>query len=188
LRGFRVTAPGGHSASVDLRLSDASATPGSETVRLTLSGGVYGLAGRAELSARVQADGPDWIVQVTDQRGLGTSAYIKHTQGRRWFSWLRGCTRMWDLEHELEHSLHGSSQETQERNLSATLPGRVSELMVREGELVLAGAPVLVLEAMKLYHTLVAPLTGRVSRLHVKAGEIVAHGQLLVELEPQGAN
>jgi 3-methylcrotonyl-CoA carboxylase alpha subunit len=188
LRGFRVTAPGGHSASVDLRLSDASATPGSETVRLTLCGGAYGLAGRAELSARVQADGPDWIVQITDQRGLGTSAYIKHTQGRRWFSWLRGCTRMWDLEHELEHSLHGSSQETQERNLSATLPGRVSELMVREGELVLAGAPVLVLEAMKLYHTLVAPLTGRVSRLHVKAGEIVAHGQLLVELEPQGAN
>ncbi len=192
LHGFRLTAPGGQLASVDLRVSDVSAALGSETVRLTLAAGAYGLAGMAGLSATVQADGPNRIVQVTDQHGAGASVHIKHTQGRRWFSWLRGRTQLWDLEHELEHSLHGSSQASPERNLSAALPGRVSELMVREGEQILAGAPVLVLEAMKLYHTLVAPLSGRINRVHVKAGDIVAHGQLLVELEaqtqPQGAN
>jgi 3-methylcrotonyl-CoA carboxylase alpha subunit len=185
LRGFRITAPGGQLASVNLRLSDVSAALGGETVRLTISDDVYRLVGRASLSATVQVDGPGWIVQVAGQHGADGAVHIKHTQGRRWFSWLQGRSLVWDLEHELEHSLHGSSQSSQERSLSATLPGRVSEIMVQEGEQIEAGAPVLVMEAMKLYHTLVAPLTGRVSRLHVTAGDIVAHGQLLVELEPQ---
>jgi len=185
LRGFRVTARGGPLASVDLRLCDVSAAPDSETVRLTLSDGAYALAGRAGLSARVQMDGAAWVAQITDQHGLDTAVHIKHTHGRRWFSWLQGRSVVWDAEHELEHSLHGSIQLSQERNLSATLPGRVSELLVREGEQIKAGAPLLILEAMKLYHTLAAPVTGHVGRVHVKAGDIVAHGQLLVELEPQ---
>ena len=184
LRGFRVTAAGGRPACADLRLSDVSAAAGSEAVRLLISGDVYRLAGVPELCAAVQVCGADRVVQITGAQGVST-VHVRHTQAQRWFSWLQGRSQVWDLEQELEHSLHGGSVESLERSLSATLPGRVSELMVREGDRVVAGAPVLVMEAMKLYHTLVAPLTGRVSRLHVKAGEIVAHGQLLVELEPQ---
>ena len=78
--------------------------------------------------------------------------------------------------------------ENQQDQLSATLPGRISEVMVREGDKVIAGDPVLTLEAMKIYHALAAPLTGRVRELHVKVGDIVGQGQPLVEIEPAPEN
>jgi 3-methylcrotonyl-CoA carboxylase alpha subunit len=184
LRGFRVTAAGGRLATVELRVSDVSAAVGGEAVRLLISGDAYRLAGVPDLWATVQVRGSDRVVQITGVHGLST-VHVRHSQAQRWFSWLRGRSQLWAVEHELEHSLHGQSQESQDRSLSATLPGRVSEVMVRAGDQIVAGAPVLVLEAMKLYHTLLAPLTGRVGGVHVKAGDIVAHGQLLVEIEAQ---
>ena len=59
--------------------------------------------------------------------------------------------------------------------------------MLHVGQKVLAGDPVLTLEAMKLYHTLSAPLSGTVQKVHVGVGDIVSHGQLLVDFEPETA-
>jgi biotin carboxyl carrier protein len=60
--------------------------------------------------------------------------------------------------------------------------------MLQVGQRVVAGDPVLTLEAMKLYHSLTAPLTGLVQSIHVTVGDIVSHGQLLVEFEPEVAD
>ena len=95
---------------------------------------------------------------------------------------------VWSVEHELEHCLHAGSEESQAEHLSATLPGRISEIALQEGQQVTAGDTVLTLEAMKLYHSLAAPLTGQIRKVHVKVGDIVAHGQLLVEFEPQAVD
>ena len=45
------------------------------------------------------------------------------------------------------------------------------------------GNPLLVLEAMKMEHTIVAPRTGKVVRFHVAAGDQVSEGAELVEFE-----
>ena len=45
------------------------------------------------------------------------------------------------------------------------------------------GTPLLVLEAMKMEHTIVAPRKGKVIRFHVAAGDQVADGAELVEFE-----
>ena len=94
---------------------------------------------------------------------------------------------VWDIQHELVHSMQSDDQACQETNLSATLPGRISEVVLQVGQRVTAGDSVLTLEAMKLYHTLTAPLTGVVQKIHVQVGDIVSHGQLLVEFEPEVA-
>jgi acetyl/propionyl-CoA carboxylase alpha subunit len=170
---------------INLRLTDVSAAFGSEALGLLMAGDHYYLPSEPELFARVQPRSHGWRVQITGPVGLDVTFHIRHAEGQAWFSWAQGRSMLWEVEHELEHSLHVSSEATQDQNLSATLPGRIAEVMVSEGQLVAAGEPVLIMEAMKLYHTLAAPLTGRIGRVHVGQDDIVAHGQLLLEMESE---
>lgn len=66
---------------------------------------------------------------------------------------------------------------------AAEMPGKVVRVNVAEGDAVEAGAPLLILEAMKMETEIAANLSGRVSRVAVAAGDTVAVGDLLVELE-----
>lgn len=184
LRGFRLTTPSGHGAGVDLRLCDASSASGSHALRLFCTDDGYGLSTSSPLRAKVQVDIDGCIVSLTEDGIDCVTFHVRHTAHQRWFSWAQGHSMVWSIEHELEHSLHAGSEESQAEHLSATLPGRISEIMTQDGQLVIAGDAVLTLEAMKLYHTLAAPLTGQVRKVHVNVGDIVAHGQLLVEFEP----
>ncbi len=63
------------------------------------------------------------------------------------------------------------------------MPGTVVKVRVREGETVDAGQPLLVLEAMKMEHTIVAPHGGTVTRLYCAAGDSVPAGAILAEVE-----
>jgi biotin carboxyl carrier protein len=64
------------------------------------------------------------------------------------------------------------------------MPGHVLDVRVRPGEDVRAGAVLLVLEAMKMEHSIVAPWDGRVKTVLIKPGERVEEGADLVMLEP----
>ena len=68
-------------------------------------------------------------------------------------------------------------------SLLAPMPGTVITVLVAEGDRVEAGAPVLVLEAMKMQHTVSAPASGTVIELDVKAGVQVAAGEVLAVVE-----
>jgi 3-methylcrotonyl-CoA carboxylase alpha subunit len=48
------------------------------------------------------------------------------------------------------------------------------------------GAPLLVLEAMKMEHTLSAPGDGRIVQLHYAEGDQVEEGAILIEFEVLG--
>jgi acetyl/propionyl-CoA carboxylase alpha subunit len=63
-------------------------------------------------------------------------------------------------------------------------PALVVSLPVAAGDLVTAGAPVAVLESMKMETVLPAPFTGRVRELTVAEGDQVSAGQALLTLEP----
>ncbi|MCB9547380.1 MAG: pyruvate carboxylase [Myxococcales bacterium] len=69
-------------------------------------------------------------------------------------------------------------------HLGAAMPGKVSEVKVKVGEAVAAGATLLVTEAMKMETAITAPRAGRVAELHVAPGDAVAGGDLLVVLAP----
>jgi propionyl-CoA carboxylase alpha chain len=64
-------------------------------------------------------------------------------------------------------------------SLLAPMPGTVVSVAVEAGQQVEAGQPVLVLEAMKMRHTVSAPVTGTVSELDVRPGAQVAAGEVL---------
>ncbi len=70
-------------------------------------------------------------------------------------------------------------------SLLAPMPGTVVVVHVEAGQLVEAGQPVLVLEAMKMQHTVSAPHAGTVTEIDVKPGAQVAAGEVLAVVEEQ---
>lgn len=62
----------------------------------------------------------------------------------------------------------------------APMHGRVTEIAVRPGDVVAAGDRVLVLEAMKMQHSIAAPIAGTVREVLAAAGSQAASGDLLV--------
>jgi 3-methylcrotonyl-CoA carboxylase alpha subunit len=71
--------------------------------------------------------------------------------------------------------------------IAAPMPGLVKALFVTAGERVAPGAPLAVLEAMKMEHTLTAAVAGTVAELLVTEGAQVEAGAALVRLEPEDA-
>ncbi|MFM2112845.1 MAG: hypothetical protein RLZZ271_1505, partial [Pseudomonadota bacterium] len=67
--------------------------------------------------------------------------------------------------------------------LRAPMPGKVIALLATVGTPVEKGVPLLVLEAMKMEHTLSAPSRGVVRAFHYAAGDQVADGADLVDFE-----
>jgi 3-methylcrotonyl-CoA carboxylase alpha subunit len=63
------------------------------------------------------------------------------------------------------------------------MPGRIVQVMSRPGETVKKGQPLLILEAMKMEHTITAPADGVVKEIHFAAGEQVVEGAELVTLQ-----
>jgi geranyl-CoA carboxylase alpha subunit len=65
----------------------------------------------------------------------------------------------------------------------AALNGRVVALLVRQGERVAAGQPVLTLEAMKMEHVHIAGVAGTIAAIGIAEGEQVTTGHVMVEIE-----
>ena len=69
-----------------------------------------------------------------------------------------------------------------EQSMSAPMPGMVLKILVRAGDVVSRGASLIVLEAMKMEHQIVAPHDGTVTAVNCKEGELVQPGVELIEI------
>src|SRR6204780_1716951 len=72
--------------------------------------------------------------------------------------------------------------------ITAPMPGKVLKVLVRDGDLVEAGQPLVVLEAMKMETTLAAESAAMVKQVRVEEGQTVDHGAVLIELSPPPAS
>ncbi|WP_181779562.1 ATP-binding protein [Pseudonocardia pini] len=68
-------------------------------------------------------------------------------------------------------------------SLLAPMPGGVVRVLAAQGDPVTAGQALVVLEAMKMEHTVAAPVDGVVAEIHVGAGDQVDTGQVLAVVE-----
>jgi biotin carboxyl carrier protein len=69
------------------------------------------------------------------------------------------------------------------KQIVAPMPGKVIDILVKEGETVLEYQDVLILEAMKMENAIPAPEAGKIKEIKVKKDDIVATRQVLMELE-----
>lgn len=72
-------------------------------------------------------------------------------------------------------------------DLLAPMPGKIVKVMVKPGDAVEKGTPLLILEAMKMEHVVRAPATGRVVSVHYNVGDLVELKKLLISMETNSA-
>ena len=89
--------------------------------------------------------------------------------------------RAWTFDTPSRHQAQG--RQLQSGEVRAPLTARVLKVAVTNGQAVKAGDPLLVLEAMKMEHTLTAPFDGVVNGLQVQAGGQTLKGALLIHIE-----
>jgi 3-methylcrotonyl-CoA carboxylase alpha subunit len=68
-------------------------------------------------------------------------------------------------------------------HLSAPMPGKVIQVHVSPGQTVERGAPLMVLEAMKMEHAISAPADGKIAQVHYAVGDLVEDGAELIAFE-----
>lgn len=149
---------------------------------------------RVEGELRVQFQ--DEAMQPADIQFLGNAcSYIR--ENRVFASTLvgeKGDFTVWrpdgniQLKVESEYKrivsmLRGASLEN-EHNVYAKMPGKIVKLMAQVGTEVTKGAPLLVMEAMKMENEIRSAFSGTIKNVCVTEGQAVETGALLIELEP----
>ena len=69
-------------------------------------------------------------------------------------------------------------------NIVAPLPGLVKVVSALAGASVTKGDPVVVLEAMKMEHTLTAPRDGTLAEVLVTVGDQISEGTVMIAMDP----
>jgi 3-methylcrotonyl-CoA carboxylase alpha subunit len=95
--------------------------------------------------------------------------------------WLGAEAYLFTLDDPRTHEFTASAASG---GLTTPLPGVVVAVPVVVGQTVEADAPLIVIEAMKMEHTIRAPYAGTVERIHFKQGDRVPEGSALLELAP----
>ena len=76
----------------------------------------------------------------------------------------------------------GSNSDDLEGGLVAPMPGKILEVLVDKGQSVASGDLLLVMEAMKMEHRIVANVDGVIAMMNLKEGDQVQQGDVLVEI------
>jgi len=114
---------------------------------------------------RLTLDGIQRVFRITE---VGNRFYLHSSLGSQVVEHLpRHPIRQVNLEHGTAHS---------------PMPGQVLKIMVEAGQQVIAGDPLVILEAMKMEHTMRAVVDGVVEAILVNQGEVVRPGQVLVQI------
>jgi 3-methylcrotonyl-CoA carboxylase alpha subunit len=104
--------------------------------------------------------------------------------GDRFHVFCLGETLAFEWQNLLAHA---ADAEHGEGRLTAPMPGKVIAVLVEAGAVVEKGAPLLVMEAMKMEHTIVAPAGGTVGEILFGVGDQVTDGAQLLVMEVQPA-
>jgi geranyl-CoA carboxylase alpha subunit len=140
-------------------------------------GGYLAAVNGGELRFEIDEIGPDAIRFRTD--GMMESARFLR-DGDRVYLLHRGATiAVRDLTLAAPVSAAAAGGDGKVR---AAMNGRVVAVLVKPGEQVAAGQPVMTLEAMKMEHVHTADVAGTVSSIDVAEGEQVTTGRIVVEI------
>jgi pyruvate carboxylase len=87
----------------------------------------------------------------------------------------------------LTRSVEGSqiqfANQDDDRQVGANIPGTIVQLLASEGDKVIQGQPIAVIEAMKMETNVIATGDGIISKIYVREGDSVKSGQLIARLE-----
>jgi acetyl-CoA/propionyl-CoA carboxylase biotin carboxyl carrier protein len=151
---------------------------------------IRGRAADAEVSVdgndpvRVAArrDGADLLVTYAGRRTRLTCARDGDV------CWLGRDGRVWSLKETEPLAARSTEATAAAGAVRSPMPGTVAAVKAADGDEVAAGQPLVIVEAMKMEHTVTAPVDGVVSGLTVQPGAQVALDEVLAVVTPKGDN
>jgi 3-methylcrotonyl-CoA carboxylase alpha subunit len=169
-----------------------SGAGGERHHRLSAQGGIVDVrSGFLQSALRVDIGGDVHLVSGA-WRGADLDAVVDgrrvravaRRQGDRLYLFLDGIQHVVDwIDPYLPASVAGDRQ----GSLMAPMPGRVMAVLVQPGARVKAGSALMVMEAMKMEHTVTAPSSGIVAAVHHGVGDQVREGDELLTIAPASA-
>ena len=153
----------------------------SHTISLTpeKDGGYVAQIGEASHDVRVWSySGGDMALSVDGHRQRLT---VLSDDGLIW--WVHSDGGTWQLDWISPLPSGGRQTEESAGSLRAPMPGQVISVNIENGQYVMKGDILLVIEAMKMEHRITAPYTGRVAALYFTVGQSVHQGVKLLELQ-----
>lgn len=190
LATLRLVAPASSVASDPWAVTSGWRMNGSYQRRLVFSSS----AGEHRLTLTYRRDGL-WLGTDSEEMLLEDICVVSRAvsvrvRGRQWRGNVVRAEDVFHVFHEGDHwqltwrdpIAHAGEGEADEGRLTAPMPGKIIALLVAAGDQVTRGAPLLVMEAMKMEHTISAPANGTVSELLYEVGDQVAEGAQLLTL------
>jgi acetyl-CoA/propionyl-CoA carboxylase biotin carboxyl carrier protein len=180
---------------------------GITSLRLTVDGAPFdvairGRARRMEISAEPATSVPDdrrpGDRTPGDRTLVGAQWTGRHNSvGRLWLErdgrtetwtwaedglerWLSHRALSWRIRSVDQDVTAGPTSRSQGGPVTSPMPGTVLSVAVSVGDTVVAGVPLVVVEAMKMEHVIIAPSNGTVTELLVRAGQSVRLDEPLV--------
>ena len=159
--------------SLCLRAGDTERTIG---VAYSADGYSLSLDGLATRASGQLGEGGSGQLRA-DFDGLRLTATVI-AAGERRHVFVHGCAYVFTAVDPL---FHAGASSGLAGGLTAPMPGKVIAVAVKAGDRVAQGAPLLILEAMKMEHTIAAPAAGLVTAVHFAVGEQVTDGVELLD-------
>jgi 3-methylcrotonyl-CoA carboxylase alpha subunit len=129
-------------------------------------------SGQVRVHGRIEADG----ALYADIDGLRLRATIVH-HGDRLIVMTGQAQHVLVIHDPLADV---ADEEAVGGGLAAPMPGKVIQVIIEAGRTVARGAPLMILEAMKMEHTIAAPADGTVEAVHYGVGDQVEEGAELI--------
>lgn len=114
-----------------------------------------------------------YLVDVTS-RGTDYTVYTRGTHS---------LIKIYNEEKILHESLRGGAGLGQGNTLNSGMPGKISKVFVKPGDMVKEGVPLLIMEAMKMENEMRATGEAKIKEVFVKAGDNVEAGAVLISFE-----
>ena len=141
------------------------------------AGGIASLATGSVEGKRVRAQWNGGAIAANVVRIRETQGHSAHDKLTTFYAGRR-------FDFELHDPLAESETGDEEAGgLNAPMPGKILAVLTTAGAEVEKGAPLIVMEAMKMEHTIAAPAKGRVKEVLYAVGDQVAEGAALITFE-----
>lgn len=135
----------------------------------------------------VARDGEEWLLGEYRASVLTDGRIMVQLDGRSRIAHSAKVGDVWWVHIDghifcIEKTEAGSVDGDSDGGMTAPMPGKILEVKVADGQTVEAGELLLVMEAMKMEHRIVAPTGGVVARVNFSVGDQVQQGDVLVEM------